>query len=230
MKRRIIIASSVIAIISLSFVAFLWYQTVTNQPKSIGHWVLSISALGDGYTTPNGTLQVPMNQTMISVTATAGGYSSFIGWSFDGEALANQSHTVTIQRQHPYSTHSLEAHFSDGTPPMPTPIETNSPTPMATSTPPTPTPTIQVNQNQSVTLTLPSGVDVSYRLPWDSDQTNFNYGPTMNLSGFRLIISETGFSEVFPASQGVYGTDFGFKVTISEVNSHYMVILIVKST
>jgi hypothetical protein len=241
MHRNVVVASSLVIIVALCIVAFFCYQTTIGTPKTVGYWALSIRALGCGHTTPNGTLQVPMNQTAINVTAFADEYSSFICWFFDGETLADHSDTVTIQRQQANSNHTLEASFGCGTPPMPTltPSPTETPSPTPTLAPTMPVPTMQVNQNQSVTITLPSGVDVSYRLPWDSEPTIFNWGSTMNLSGLRLVVtnSEIGRSAVFPVKQGIYETTWGLsirglRITITEIHfqPNFLVILVEQST
>jgi hypothetical protein len=78
---------------------------------------------------------------------------------------------------------------------------------------------------------------VTYRLPWDSDPTKFNWGPTMILSGVRLLVTdlETGRSEVFPLEPragGVYETTWGLRITVAEIHfsPYSLVILVEQST
>ena len=117
---KVVLGATIIAVIivALGTVAFVMHQTASNQSPAVDYWIINIRALGDGYVTPNGTIHVPTNQTGINVTATATGWGSFIFWRLDGESLANQSQTITVQRQQANSSHLLEASFSVSRPPI----------------------------------------------------------------------------------------------------------------
>jgi hypothetical protein len=71
---------------------------------------------GDNSVTPNGTIQIPLIQNGITVTAEAHGIDGFMDWRFDGELLQNNSPTISIPIQQAGSTHTLEAIFVKGTP------------------------------------------------------------------------------------------------------------------
>ena len=95
----------------------------TNQSSS-EYWHLNISpTTGANIVTPNGTIAVPMNQSGITVTADATGWNGFIDWVLDGKVVnaqskSSKSSTVFIPRQEENSSHTLEARFVVGTPPL----------------------------------------------------------------------------------------------------------------
>jgi hypothetical protein len=115
-NRKLAVSLAIIIIVLVS-VAVFWHQTATNQPKAVDYWVLNVTSSGGGYVTPNGTIYVPLNQSGISVTATATGWNMFAKWTFDGEEYDRVS-TVTVGKQPANSSHILEAHFYIGTPPF----------------------------------------------------------------------------------------------------------------
>ncbi len=98
---------------------------LTNAPSSAAnqdYWTLSISASG-GHVHPNGTIQVPMNETGVTVTTWASGWNIFTNWLLDGTqtdgtTLDNDTRTIFVPQQQVNSTHTLEAHYYMSTPPM----------------------------------------------------------------------------------------------------------------
>lgn len=116
MNRKLVI-SLVVIIVALASVAVFWHQTASNQPPTVDYWILSVTASG-GYVNPNGTIHVPLNQTGISVTATAAGWNMFADWTFDGEKHYDAMPTITIGTQPANSSHTLEANFYIGLPPF----------------------------------------------------------------------------------------------------------------
>ena len=134
-KTKVVFALTALIILlaALVSVAFFVNQTSSEPPES-GYWVLDISTQfsGLGYVQPNGTIQVPMDQTGITVNATATGINGFMHWRFDGEIVENQSSTIFVPKQALSSHHTLEAVFVAGTP-----VITPSPTIAASSEPTT---------------------------------------------------------------------------------------------
>jgi hypothetical protein len=104
----------------LVLIAFFAYQK-SAQP-SVDYWILNVSIHENmgGYVTPNGTIQVPLNQTGITVTATPTGWNGFMYWILDGAQVPNDNHssTIFVPRQRANSTHTIEAQFVIGTPPI----------------------------------------------------------------------------------------------------------------
>lgn len=91
----------------------------TSSPTEVGYWTLNISpTTGVNLVTPNGTIQVPMSQSGINVTATPTGWNGFMYWIFDGKQVASQSPAIFIPTQQANSSHTLVAQFVVGTPPI----------------------------------------------------------------------------------------------------------------
>jgi hypothetical protein len=123
-KVILVTTVSLVIIVALFSVLFFLNQTA-NNPPTVDYWILNISSsgigagwIGAGYVTPNGTVYVPMNQTGLSVTATAKGWNGFAYWILDGEQVANQSSTIFVPKQQLNSSHMLSAVFMVGTPPI----------------------------------------------------------------------------------------------------------------
>jgi hypothetical protein len=119
-KPLIVITTALAIVVAVALIIF--FYKVSTEP---GYWTLNISqnGLGLGSVTPNGTVQVPMRQPGVNVTATLYGWDGFNGWLFDGKqengTLNSYSQpTVFIPRQQGGSNHTLEAQFVVGTPPI----------------------------------------------------------------------------------------------------------------
>ena len=118
MKTRAVIVSVVSVVIVVALVLAVFFLNQATQLSKEGYWVLEISSAAGGYIQPNGTVHVPMNQAGINVTATATGWNGFGYWTLDGERVENQSSTIFVPKQELNSTHTLQAAFIHGTPPL----------------------------------------------------------------------------------------------------------------
>jgi hypothetical protein len=94
--------------------------TPTSMPTTNGstqdYWTLNIlPTTGTNIVTPNGTIEIPMGQSGITVTATPDSQCGFIDWMLDYKVIGN-SPTVFIPTQQEGSNHTLEAYFAHETP------------------------------------------------------------------------------------------------------------------
>ena len=116
-KTKLIIATVTAIILLVLALSIALYSNVFSQAS--GYWTLKISpTTGTDAVTPNGTIQVPMNQAGINVTVKPHGWNGLMYWILDGAQTANSSYTIFVPRQTEGSHHTLEAQFVAGTPPL----------------------------------------------------------------------------------------------------------------
>jgi hypothetical protein len=88
----------------------------TTNESSQGYWTLNIlPTTGTSVVTPNGTIEVSLGQSGITVTASSDSQCGFVDWMLDYKVIGN-SPTIFVPTQQEGSNHTLEAYFAHRTP------------------------------------------------------------------------------------------------------------------
>ncbi len=171
----------------------------SNNSSQVGYWTLNITTTNDdpNSVTPNGIVQVPMNQSGITVTDDGSVGFVFLAWVFDNQTYTCQSPTIFIPTQQVNSSHTLVALFMGS--PVALPVMyffTISPQ------------NINVSQGnaQQITLTFKSVTSSELEVPIENltvvgYTSDLNYNFNGNSSGWSTSAQDAVFTYSFSLSQ-----------------------------